>query len=169
MSTSARTRPTQLRLPGICPNIETYVIGQTAHGGDFDIADIKLSSPAAGVTVTLPVPFTWQKRPVASDTYRLVLWDPETGGSGGPLIWGMLITLPPTACRKTSSTVRNTVGFGWLSTALTAVASHSASERSPSRQAGRQTSSTQPPWLPSGIAARPNRQATVAEVCEALA
>jgi hypothetical protein len=63
----------------VCSNIETYVIGQTAHGGNFDIADIKLSSPAAGVTVTLPVPFTWQKRPVASDTYRLVLWDLETG------------------------------------------------------------------------------------------
>ena len=44
----------------ICPNIETYVIGQMAHGGNFDIADIKLSSPDAGVTVTFPASFTWQ-------------------------------------------------------------------------------------------------------------
>lgn len=60
------------------PVIEAYTAGQTVYGGDFDIADLKLSSPAHGATVTLPVTFTWQRRTVAGDTYRHILFDPDS-------------------------------------------------------------------------------------------
>jgi hypothetical protein len=61
------------------PNISTYTAGDSVPGGDFDIANVSLLSPANGITVTLPVTFTWQMRGVASDTYRWVLFEPGTG------------------------------------------------------------------------------------------
>ena len=59
------------------PNIESYTLGQTVHGGDFDIADIKLSTPANGATMTLPATFSWQPRGLATDTYRIIWVDPD--------------------------------------------------------------------------------------------
>ena len=60
------------------PSITTYTSGSTIPGGDFDIANVNLSSPAGGAAVHLPVTFTWQQRGIATDTYRLELFDPDT-------------------------------------------------------------------------------------------
>ena len=60
------------------PDITSYQQGQSKHGGDFDIADVKLTSPPSGATRSLPVTFTWEKRVYTSDTYRFILFDPNT-------------------------------------------------------------------------------------------
>ena len=140
----------------ICPNIETYVIGQMAHGGDFDIADIKLSSPAAGVTVTLPVSFTWQKRPVASDTYRLALWDPETDDERWTPDLGYVDQFTADSLPEDFVYGKE---YGWFALAFNGPDSRGESfyfRKITFAQAGRQTSTAQPPLPPSGTAARPN-------------
>ena len=62
------------------PDITSYTAGESVPGGDFDIANVSLLSPDPGATLPLPITFTWQRRGVATDTYRWVLLDPETGG-----------------------------------------------------------------------------------------
>ncbi len=57
------------------PDIASYTAGTSLAGGDFDIADVSLTSPAGGSTLPLPVTFTWQIRNVAADTYRWFLFD----------------------------------------------------------------------------------------------
>jgi len=57
------------------PDIPAYTAGASVAGGDFDIADVKLTSPAYGATLPLPVTFTWQRRNLAADTYRWILFD----------------------------------------------------------------------------------------------
>jgi hypothetical protein len=42
---------------------------------------IGLLSPTHNVTLPLPITFTWQRRAVATDTYRFYLWDPNSGQS----------------------------------------------------------------------------------------
>jgi len=61
------------------PDITTYTAGLAVAGGDFDIANVVLLSPAPGATVSLPVTFNWQRRGIAGDTYRVGLFDLETG------------------------------------------------------------------------------------------
>jgi bacillolysin len=61
------------------PSITTYASGSTVPGGDFDIANVYLLSPASGVAMHLPVTLTWQTRGIATDTYRVELFDPNTG------------------------------------------------------------------------------------------
>jgi uncharacterized repeat protein (TIGR01451 family) len=61
------------------PMVTGYTAGDDVPGGDFDIANVDLLSPAHGVTVTLPVTFHWERRGVATDTYRWILYDPGTG------------------------------------------------------------------------------------------
>ena len=61
------------------PDISSYHSGANVHGGDFDIGDVKMSSPPPGITRSLPVTFTWTKRPYTRDTYRFILFDPDTG------------------------------------------------------------------------------------------
>jgi C1A family cysteine protease len=58
------------------PTITSYTAGGTLAGGDFDIANVWLLSPSHGASSTLPVAFTWQRRGLAGDTYRLILFDP---------------------------------------------------------------------------------------------
>jgi hypothetical protein len=58
--------------------ITTYTSGSTIPGGDFDIANVNLLSPAGGAAVQLPITFTWQQRGIGTDTYRLELFDPDT-------------------------------------------------------------------------------------------
>jgi uncharacterized repeat protein (TIGR01451 family) len=62
------------------PMVTGYTAGDDVPGGDFDIANVDLLSPAHGATVTLPVTFRWERRGVDTDTYRWVLYDPGTGG-----------------------------------------------------------------------------------------
>ncbi len=57
------------------PDITSYRQGQIKHGGDFDIADVKMTSPPNNATRPLPVTFTWQKRAYTRDTYQFILFD----------------------------------------------------------------------------------------------
>jgi photosystem II stability/assembly factor-like uncharacterized protein len=59
------------------PDITAYTMGQSVSGGDFDIANVDMLSPAPRATVTLPATFTWQPRGIASDTYGWGLFDPS--------------------------------------------------------------------------------------------
>jgi hypothetical protein len=61
------------------PTISSYSHGASVHGGDFDIANVTLISPDHGATLPFPVTFTWNKRPVPSDTYSWLLFDPSAG------------------------------------------------------------------------------------------
>ncbi len=54
--------------------ITAYTAGQTVAGGDFDLADLALTSPAPNATVTLPTQFCVQPRGIAGDNYVLY-WD----------------------------------------------------------------------------------------------
>jgi len=51
--------------------IVSYTAGATVPGGDFDVDDISLVSPADGASVTLPAQFCWTPRNVPSDNYVL--------------------------------------------------------------------------------------------------
>ena len=58
-------------------NITYYTGGSRLHGGDFDIKDIPLQSPANGSSVTLPHTFQWDFRGIASDDhYQFFIYDP---------------------------------------------------------------------------------------------
>jgi len=59
------------------PTIEDYTSGASVHGGDFDIANVTLVSPAHRASVGLPATFQWNRRGIAGDTYRWRLFDPE--------------------------------------------------------------------------------------------
>jgi hypothetical protein len=61
------------------PGLTAFTSGTVMPGGDFDIANFNLLSPANGAMLSLPVTFTWQQRNLATDTYRIELFDPDTG------------------------------------------------------------------------------------------
>jgi 5-hydroxyisourate hydrolase-like protein (transthyretin family) len=61
------------------PPIRSYTAGRAATGGDFDIADVVLVAPDPGATAALPVRFSWQRRGLPGDTYRMRLLDRESG------------------------------------------------------------------------------------------
>jgi hypothetical protein len=58
--------------------LAAYTAGTTLAGGDFDVADIPLVSPADGASVTLPATFCWTPRSVTSDNYSLMFYYPAT-------------------------------------------------------------------------------------------
>lgn len=61
-------------------SLTTYTSGSNVHIGDFDIADIALTSPNGGATVTLPQTFQWVPRPATTtDTYEFNLYDYLSG------------------------------------------------------------------------------------------
>jgi C1A family cysteine protease len=60
------------------PTLTSYTAGTALAGGNFDIANVSLLSPSPGATRTLPTTFTWQRRGLSGDTYRLILFDPES-------------------------------------------------------------------------------------------
>jgi len=62
--------------------IATYRAGERTFGGDFDMVDLALVSPAYGAAVNLPAQFCWQERPVVADVYDLVIEVPSTGAYG---------------------------------------------------------------------------------------
>jgi hypothetical protein len=52
--------------------INSYTAGDEINGTDFDIANIVLTNPAPGATVTLPTTFTWNPRAASpTDSYEL--------------------------------------------------------------------------------------------------
>ena len=63
--------------------ITSYPSGAAAAGGDFDIADIPLVSPADGATVSLPARFSWTPRGIAGDNYQLIMFYPDASGLAG--------------------------------------------------------------------------------------
>ncbi len=63
------------------PSLTSYTADARTSGGDFDLANVLLSAPAPGTTSGLPVTFVWQRRSLSGDTYRLVLFDPDTNDS----------------------------------------------------------------------------------------
>jgi hypothetical protein len=65
------------------PDITAYTEGMLVAGGDFDIANVDLVSPAPGATVTLPAIFRWRQRGLAGDTYRFGLFDPNGSDAWG--------------------------------------------------------------------------------------
>lgn len=67
------------------PSIDTYVAGQSAAGGDFDIANI--DTQWANAIGPVPGTFAWKKRNVPDDNYRWRLLDRATGKSvSSPLL-----------------------------------------------------------------------------------
>jgi len=60
------------------PPIDSYTSGARVSGGDWDIANVSLLSPENNVTLPLPITFSWQRREVATDTYRFRLFDPDS-------------------------------------------------------------------------------------------
>lgn len=60
------------------PIIQAYTVDTLVRGGDFDIANVVLQSPATGSTLRLPVTFTWQRRGLSGDAYRWILSDPNS-------------------------------------------------------------------------------------------
>lgn len=49
--------------------ITPYVAGSRVSGGDFDIGDVVLQSPAHGASVLVPATFAWLPRGVVNDNY----------------------------------------------------------------------------------------------------
>lgn len=58
------------------PDLMSYTAGTRLYGGDFDLANVNLIAPTSGAGVTLPATFNWQRRGIATDTYRWYLFDP---------------------------------------------------------------------------------------------
>lgn len=59
------------------PDITSYNSGQSVSGGDFDIADIPLQAPPHNANTHLPTSFSWVRRSVPTDSYRLYLMEPD--------------------------------------------------------------------------------------------
>ncbi|MBI5034279.1 MAG: S8 family serine peptidase [Chloroflexi bacterium] len=58
-------------------SLTSYTAGTNVAIGDFDLANIPLSSPGSGSTVTLPYTFYWTRRTATtSDSYEYNLFDP---------------------------------------------------------------------------------------------
>jgi len=58
--------------------ITAYTAGAGLAGGDFDIANVKLLSPPPDSALPLPATLVWQRRAIAGDSYRVLLFDPES-------------------------------------------------------------------------------------------
>jgi subtilisin family serine protease len=61
------------------PQIIAYQAGTRLHGGDLDIANVEMVSPAPEASVGLPATFTWERRDLPGDSYRFRLF--EAAGS----------------------------------------------------------------------------------------
>jgi hypothetical protein len=62
-------------LSWVANRITSYDAGTTFAGGDFDVADVPLVSPATQASVALPAQFCWQPRGIAGDTYQLQVYN----------------------------------------------------------------------------------------------
>ncbi len=60
------------------PDITSWSGSGSLSGGDFDIGNVVLSGPQAGATVSLPATFSWQRRGIAGDDYRWLMFDPDS-------------------------------------------------------------------------------------------
>ena len=65
----------------IGPKIDEYETG-TVFGGDLEVADVALIAPPDNASVSFPVTFQWQPRPVETESYYVGFLDPDTD-----LIW----------------------------------------------------------------------------------
>ena len=56
--------------------VSTYIPGSEFNIGNFDLANVELTSPSAGATVNLPYNFRWTPRPASTtDSYEFNLYD----------------------------------------------------------------------------------------------
>jgi hypothetical protein len=72
-----QTNPAQLA-SWYAPMITAYSAGASVAGGDFDVANVGLLSPAPEATLPLPVTFTWQRRGLPGDSHVLLIFDPNS-------------------------------------------------------------------------------------------
>jgi len=57
-------------------NITSYAAGGGVAAGDFDLADVALTSPPNQSTLLLPVTFQWARRSgISTDSYQLAIFD----------------------------------------------------------------------------------------------
>lgn len=59
--------------------LDSYLGSSEINIGNFDVANINLSSPNPGQTVDLPETFSWDRRFPTSDSYEFNLFDPNDG------------------------------------------------------------------------------------------
>lgn len=70
-------------------SISSYVQGNAANMGTFDIANVFLASPANNAAVYTPATFRWNKRASnPSDGYAYVIYDPVNTNIGGYIALG---------------------------------------------------------------------------------
>ncbi len=70
--------------------IPGYEVGQSVSVVDFDVADVRQLSPAAGVTVTFPVTFTWELRSTTpQDRYYCEVYMPGYPYGAGDVYWAL--------------------------------------------------------------------------------
>ena len=63
-------------------DLSVYTTGNTAEGGTFDIADVKLASPADAAIENLPTTFSWLSRGISTDKFSFAIADiPVTASS----------------------------------------------------------------------------------------
>jgi len=91
--------------------ITTYVAGTSLPGGDFDIANVNLLSPPPGSALPLPVTLAWQRRGIAGDSYRVILFDPESDDGWLSIALGDVGSITLTSLP--AGTVYSKV-YGWL-------------------------------------------------------
>ena len=60
------------------PRFKNYIAGTAFPGGDFDVGDVTMVSPANNASVSLPAQFCWNARGVVNDVYRVEVYDPST-------------------------------------------------------------------------------------------
>ncbi|MCO6451700.1 MAG: hypothetical protein J5I90_13025 [Caldilineales bacterium] len=60
------------------PYVSTYTAGESTHGSDFDIEDVRPVLPSNNATSALPLTFIWDWRSYPADTYGFRLFDLTT-------------------------------------------------------------------------------------------
>jgi hypothetical protein len=92
------------------PDIVSYAAGQSVAGGDFDLANIPLVSPADDYSSRLPITFQWTKRGVGGDTYRFLFFAPNTANAWSSVDLGSASSFTMTSLPSGAST--GTL-YGW--------------------------------------------------------
>ncbi len=72
------------------PSIPHYEAGESVSLAEFEVGDVRKLSPAAGVTVTFPVTFTWEPRSTApQESYYCEVYMPGYLYGQGAVYWSL--------------------------------------------------------------------------------
>jgi hypothetical protein len=93
------------------PSIFDYQAGTNADGGSFDVANVELIAPPIDASVTLPQEFNWSTRGIATDSYRLVIFNPTTGQILGRTV--LLGNVDHANVASLPSGITPGVAYGW--------------------------------------------------------